>query len=174
MRKQTMKISKTILAASLLAAGFSGIASAHDYVGSVGNATVNAASDKFWIQCAGGSSYATLRVRDNPTSPEKATKVSIRGATSLAGLSAATWYTDTTDTDATTFDTSFSGPYGTAANPQPRVTGGPAIYYFEVNKNMMAGVTGAEAYIARIHCYDSSNTHNPEDQPTSVTYIQNQ
>jgi hypothetical protein len=157
-----MKLQKTIMAASLLlAAGFTGAASAHTVSGGLGNATTDAArTDVFTVQCLAGSSYFTVRVRDVKTTPEKATKVSIQASKVGATPAVTPLATDTVDTDANFSNTE-------------TITGGTGVYTVSVNKTMVAGVKGAESYVAEIHCYDAQNQHNPEDQ-TDPTFIQNQ
>jgi hypothetical protein len=124
----------------------------------VGDATANTKSDKFGINCNGGTAKVSLQVRDNKTNPEKASKVRIRGAKTLLGLASAPWSTDTNDTDAL-----FSTPILYVVN-------GATTYYFEVNKTAVAGATGAETYTARIHCLDSAGGHNPDDQSNSIDF----
>jgi hypothetical protein len=157
-----MKIRKVLVAVSLLAAtGYVGTAVAHDYPGAVGSSTSTAtATDRFGISCNGGTAKVTLQVRDTVTNPEKATQVRIRGAKTLALLASAPWSTDTTGTAA----------QNTAFSPLLEVVNGVNTYYFEVNKTVVAGVTGPETYTARIHCVDAGGFHNPEDQNSSVDF----
>jgi hypothetical protein len=153
-----MKTIKNIMAASiLLAAGVTNVTFAHDVANAVGNSTAAARTDVFEVECYTGTSYFTVSVRDTKTTPEKATKISIQA--SKGGVTTAL-STDNTDTD-------------TLFSPTKTLTGGVGIYRVTVNKNSVAGVTGAEGYTARIHCYDANNQHNPDDQSAPV-WIQNQ
>jgi hypothetical protein len=63
-----MKLLKTIMATSLLAAaGFSGVASAHDYLGTLGNAA--AATDRWYFTCAAGAASMTYRIKRTAGTP---------------------------------------------------------------------------------------------------------
>jgi hypothetical protein len=152
--KNTTKI---VAVSALLTAGFTGVASAHDVANAVGNSTTAARTDVFDVECYAGTAYFTVSVRDTKTTPEKATKVSIQA--SKGGVTTAL-STDTTDTD-------------TLFSATKTLSGGTGVYRVTVNKNSVAGVTGAEGYTARIHCYDANGQHNPDDQSDPV-WIQNQ
>ena len=150
------------LAAVILMAGFSSIAIAHDYIGVVGNATRAARSDRFYIICAPGSHHLKFQVKDIRTRPEKPTKIYIRADKPGATPAVTALSRDVKDTDA-----GFSRLL--------TITGGAGAYFFTVGKSAGApGVVGAEAYVARIHCYNSNGEHNPDDQPTTVRYLRNQ
>lgn len=150
------------IAALIMAAGFSGITLAHDYVGVVGNSTRAARTDRFYLVCAPGSQKLTFQVRDIATRPEKSTKLYIRADKPGASpaITALSW--DARDADA-------------GYSPLLTITGGSGAYFFNVGKTAGApGVVGAEAYVARIHCYNTDGEHNPDDQPYTVRYISNQ
>lgn len=149
-----MKINKLIVAAGLAAAaGYASVASAHDYIYALGVANSNVArTDIFGITCAAGTAKITYRVKDLKTTPEKATTIKIRGASTVAGLSSAVWDSANQTGGFTTLRT---------------LTNGAITYYFEINKNAVTNVLGTESYSAEIHCYDTNNQHNPDDQSTT-------
>lgn len=157
-----MKHSIKLLLAAILAVGFSGLASAHTVSGSLGKSTSDAAAtDVFDINCTntsqGTAAKLFFQVRDNKTSPEKSTKVSIQ--VSAAGSTSAL-YTDTNDGD-------------TLYTPNPGVSlnKGAVVYRVFVSKNRVANVKGPETYIAAVHCQTAGGSHTFQPDPT---YIQNQ
>lgn len=154
-----MTITKTIMAASVIAvAGYAGVASAHPYQFALGVSTTNVArTDIFGIDCNVGTAKISYQVKDVKTTPEKTTILKIRAASTQAGLASAVWY-----------PADQLGNY-TALK---YITNGANIYYFEINKNAVAGVIGTETYIAQIHCLDANGGHNPDDQsPTPDLWI---
>lgn len=157
-----MKITKTIIAASVVAAaGYAGVASAHLYTFALG--TANSAitrTDKFGLACAGGSTKITYQVKDVKTPTEKTTVIKIRAATTAAGLASATWY-----------PANQLGAY----TAEKTISNGPSTYYFEINKSTAAlpvSNNGTETYVAQMHCKDVNNVHNPDDQsPTPDVWL---
>lgn len=137
---------KTLTAALLSAAGFSGVAAAHDYGGTLG--TASTAADKFYITCAAGTAKITYQVRRNSGTPK------VRAA-AYSPVGAATTATVT----------------GTFS-PLVTLTTGSGAKFFKIDKNPAA--TGADSYTLRMHCWDKNGVHNPNAQPNTVTYIQNQ
>lgn len=142
----------TLLTGLLVAAGFSSVASAHFYNGTLG--TLATATDKFYITCATGTAKITYRVK--------------RGTVGTSNISAKAY------SPVGPLVTSNGTNYSTAAPatlPTAMITGAGA-KFFEVKK---AGTTtGARNYTLDMHCYDANNLHDPNDQPSTVTYIQNQ
>lgn len=130
----------------LLAVGFSSAAFAHDYTGTLGAATT--ATDKFYISCAAGTAKFTYQIRRNAGTPNVRAQ-----STSPAGAA-------TTSSGTGTF------------SPLITVNTGSGAKFFQVNKNPAA--TGTDSYTLRMHCWDTAGNHNPDDQPTAVTYTQNQ
>ncbi|CAG7856126.1 hypothetical protein MCAMS1_00501 [biofilm metagenome] len=136
----------TLIFGLLMAAGFSTTASAHDYGGTLGSAA--SATDKFYITCAAGTAKFTYQIRRNAGTPKVAAKSTVPvGAV-------------TTATKTGTF------------SPLITVNTSSGAKFFQVNKNPAA--SGTNSYTLRMHCYDANNLHDPNDQPSSVTYIQNQ
>lgn len=136
----------TLLTGLLVAAGFSSVASAHLYNGTLGTAA--AATDKFYITCATGTAKITYRVK--------------RGTSGSSNVSAKAY------SPVGALVTSSGTTYSSLAT----VTTGAGAKFFEIKK---AGTTsGSRSYTLDMHCYDANNLHNPDDQPDAVTYIQNQ
>jgi hypothetical protein len=140
-----MKHTKLILSL-LITAGFSTTVMAHDYGGTLGSAA--AATDKFYITCAAGTAKFTYQIRRNAGTPKVRTN-------SYSPAGAATTSTVTG---------SFS--------PLITVNTASGAKFFQVNKNPAAA--GTNSYTLRMHCLDANNLHDPNDQPATVTYIQNQ
>lgn len=144
-----MKKIKALLVASLLAVvGFSGVASAHDYTGTLGSSAT--ATDRWYFVCAGSTGSLTYQIQR------------IAGAAAHVKVK---------------FDTTqiISGPTtGTAAvtafSPLKTATTATGAKFFTINKT----AAGAVSYRVRAHCVDTNGVHNPDDQPTAQTYIQNQ
>jgi hypothetical protein len=130
----------------LLAAGFSTSAMAHDYGGTLGSAA--AATDKFYISCAAGTAKITYQIRRNSGTPNVQAKA-------YAPVGAVT----------TSVGSGSFSPLKTLATSS-------GAKFFQVNKSPAA--TGTDSYTLRMHCYDVNNVHQPDDQPTTVTYLQNQ
>lgn len=156
-----MKLNRKMIVAALLAAGFSGLASAHTVSGSLGSSTSTAAAtDVFDIDCTntsqGTAAKLFFQVRDNATSPEKSTKLSIQ--VSAAGTTSAL-YTDTIDTDALY-----------TPNPGVSLNKGAVVYRVTVSKNSVANVKGPETYSAQVHCQTSGGAHTFQPDPI---WIQN-
>ena len=137
---------KKLIFGLLLAAGFSTSAMAHDYGGTLGSAAF--ATDKFYISCAAGTAKITYQIRRNSGTPKVRTN-------SYSPLGAAT-------------TASVTGTF----SPLVTLNTGSGAKFFQVNKNPAA--TGTNSYTLRMHCYDANNLHDPNDQPASVTYLQNQ
>lgn len=148
-----MKRLKIIMAGSLLAAaGFSGVVSAHDYLGTLGAAAT--ATDKYYLVCAAGTAKLTYQVQ----------RTFGTGNLSIEGAKAGATVTPPPVASISS---------GTAFSPVKTMTGGGAgAYFFTVKKSPASGA--ARGWRARIHCYDANGQHNPDDQPTTVTYTQNQ
>lgn len=137
---------KSLIVGLLGVIGFSSMASAHDYNGVFG--TTATATDKFYITCAAGTAKFTYQVRRN------AGAVNIKAqATSPVG-------TATTSSGTGVF------------SPLITVNTGGGAKFFQVNKNTSS--TATAGYTLRMHCWDTAGNHNPDDQPTTVTYTQNQ
>lgn len=142
-----MKKLKTLMAASLVAAaGFSGAASAHDYLGTLGTAAT--AKDTWYFSCLNSSTAKVqLQVKRQAGTP------CAKAALSFPALSA-------TSCSTTTFTT------------LQQVTTGSGAKVFTISKN--PAIAGTLSYTVRAHCIDSTGVHNPDDQTTPQTYIQNQ
>lgn len=138
-----MKSSKTLLAL-LVTAGFSSIASAHDYGGTLG--TTATAKDKFYLTCVTATAKMTYQIRRN--SGTASVKLS-NDATGISTTSTAT------------------GTFSPLITVTP-TTGGAK--FFTVTKS----AAGAASYTARIHCYDASGVHQDTYQSATVTYTLNQ
>jgi hypothetical protein len=144
-----MKKIKALLVTSLLAvAGFSGVASAHDYTGSLGSAAT--ATDRWYFVCSAGTASLTYQIqRTAGTAAHVKVKFDTTGIISGPTTGAAAV-------------TAFS-PLKTAAT-------GASAKFFTINKT----AAGAVSYRVRAHCLDASGTHNPDDQTAVQTYVQNQ
>ncbi len=142
-----MKTIKTMIAASLVAAaGFSGAASAHDYLGGLGTAA--AATDAWYFTCLKPTTTKVqIQVKRQAGTP--CVKAALNG-TALSATSCST----------TTFTT------------LQQVATGPGNKIFIVNKSPAA--SGTLSYTVRAHCIDNTGVHNPADQTTPQTYFQNQ
>ncbi len=144
-----MKKIKALLIASLLAAaGFSSVASAHDYTGSLGSAA--GATDRWYFVCSGGTASLTYQIQRTA-----GTAAHVRVKFDTTGIISG----PTTGTAAVT---AFS-PLKTAAT-------GASVKILTINKT----AAGAVSYRVRAHCIDASGQHNPDDQTDVQTYIQNQ
>jgi hypothetical protein len=142
-----MKKLKTLMAASLVAAaGFSGAASAHDYLGTLGTAAT--AKDIWYFQCLNpNTAKVQLQVKRQAGTP--CVKAALNG-TALSATSCST--------------TTFTALQSIAAGPGAKV--------FTISKN--PALAGTDSYTVRAHCIDNTGVHNPDDQTTPQTYLQNQ
>jgi hypothetical protein len=142
-----MKKFKTLMAVSLVAAaGFSGAAFAHDYLGTLGTAAT--AKDIWYFQCLNpNTAKVQLQVKRQAGTP------CVKAALSGTALSATSCST-----------TSFTALQAVAAGPGAKV--------FTVSKN--PALAGTDSYTVRAHCIDNTGVHNPNDQTTPQTYLQNQ
>lgn len=141
-----MKKIKTLIAASLVAAaGFSGAASAHDYLGTLGTAA--AATDIWYFTCLNPNT-AKVQLQVKRTAGTPCVKASLSGTT-LTATSCSTSYTALTS-----------------------VSTGAGNKVFIVNKS--PALAGGISYNVRAHCIDNTGVHNPADQTDVQTYIQNQ
>jgi hypothetical protein len=140
-----MKHAKLILSL-LITAGFSTTAMAHDYGGTLGS--VATATDKFYISCAAGTAKITYQIRRNS------------GAQNMQAKAYSPVGAVTTSTGSGSF------------SPMITLATGSGAKFFQVNKSPAA--TGTDSYTLRMHCYDANNLHDPNDQPATVTYLQNQ
>ncbi len=137
----------TLLAGLLVASGFSSVASAHDYLGALGNAA--AATDKFYITCAANAGIAKITYQVQRTTGVK--NVSAKAYSPVGALTTSA---------------------GAAFGPEITVNTGAGAKFFEVKKS--PAEAGTRNYRLRMHCKDAGNGHDPADQPTSVMYVQNQ
>lgn len=141
-----MKKIKTLMAVSLIAAaGFSGAASAHDYLGTLGTATT--ATDIWYFTCLNPNT-AKVQLQVARTAGTPCVKAALSGTT----------------LNATSCSTSFTALQQVATGPGNKV--------FIVNKNPQ--IAGTLSYNVRAHCIDNTGVHNPADQTTPQTYLQNQ
>ncbi|MEQ1557588.1 MAG: hypothetical protein ABL933_01440 [Methyloglobulus sp.] len=149
-----MKTITTIMAASLLlAAGFSSVASAHTYAGTLKapTAAIPGPTDKFYIVCAAGS--ATLEYSISRTAPAAGTlKLQIKETNHAASVT--------------------NGTKGTLS-PVITFPATAGAYSFSVSKSPVTAA-GTASYSAQIHCIDANGVHQDSDQSQSVTYTQNQ
>jgi hypothetical protein len=144
-----MKKIKALWVASLLAVvGFSGVASAHDYSGSLGASA--SATDRWYFVCAGSTGSLTYQIqRTAGTAAHVKAKFDSTGI--ISGPT--------------------TGPAAvTAFSSLKTATTASGTKFFTINKT----AAGAVGYRVRVHCVDTSGTHNPDDQPTAPTYVQNQ
>lgn len=133
------------MAASLVAAAaLSGVASAHDYLGTLGNAAT--ATDRWYFVCATGTAKVTYQIQR--TAGTRNVQISF----------------DSTGV--------VSGPTGTAFSAEKTATTGSGAKLFTIKKGPAAA--GNVSYRVRAHCKDANNIHDPSDQTTTQTYIQNQ
>lgn len=137
----------TLATALLAAAGFSGLAGAHDYSGALGNAAT--ATDKWYFQCL------------NPNTVKITFQVRRSAGT---GCVKATY--NATGANTTSCSTTFAP--AVAIN----IATGAGAKQFTINKN--PANTGARSYTVRAHCIDKTGVHNPADQTSTQTYTQNQ
>lgn len=144
-----MKKSK-IMFGLLLALGFSGVASAHDYGGILGTSTT--ATDKFYIICPTGSATMKYQVRRNSGTAQ----LKLCGLKSTAACPS----TNNTITTAT-------GVF----SPLKSIGTGSGAYFFTLSKNTASAA--ANSWTVRAHCYNANNTHI-DGQSLTVTYTQNQ
>lgn len=137
---------KSILMAALFAsAGFSGIASAHNYSGTLGSGA--GATDRWYFQCLSGTNvkitYQILRTAGTPC-------VSTNSYSPLGA------------------STKSCGAW----SPLVTVLTGPGVKFFQVNKSPAA--TGTNSYVVSAHCWNSDGTHQEAEQTTPQIYLQNQ
>ena len=137
----------TLIAGLLLAAGFSGAASAHDY--NLGLTTPAAATDKFYIVCGSGTTKIGYQVRRNAGGP--------------ANLAACKLTSCTTGATGTTTTSAGTGAF----SPLKTLAAGAAAFQFQVKKSPAAA--GAVGYTLRAHCLTSTGGH--ASQSTGVTYL---
>jgi hypothetical protein len=137
----------TLLTGLLVAAGFSSVASAHFYLGSLGTAA--GATDKFYITCAANAGIAKITYTIQRTTGVQ--NVSAKAYSPVGALT-----------------TSAGAAYG----PVITVNTGAGAKFFEVKKS--PAVAGARNYRLDMHCKDANNGHDPADQSETATYIQNQ
>lgn len=162
MKGTKMKNSKIIITATLLlAAGYTGLVSAHTVSGTVGSASNgNAATDVYQVTCsdAGDGSGVPdnlyLHVKDQ--APVLAPLVSTQAnkGTATTGLS-----TDSIDGDAV---------YSPAVTLKPTAGSGSGVYTVKVNKSAST-VKGLEIYTLETHC-QKGLVH----AGTAIALIQNQ
>ena len=140
-----------IMLGLVLAASFSGVASAHDYGGVLGTRTT--ATDKFYIVCAAGTRTMRYQVRRN----SGVAQLKLCGLKSTAACPAAN-NTITTRTG--------------VFSPLKTIGTGAGAYFFTLTKTTRSTVPNS--YTVRAHCYDARGQHNPNSQPTVVRYLVNQ
>lgn len=142
-----MKKIKTLIAVSLVAvAGFSGVASAHDYLGTLG--TAKAATDVWYFTCLNPNT-AKVQLQVKRTSGTQCVKAALVSPAANATSCSSASFT-----------------------PLVTVSTGAGNKFFIVNKNPQAA--GGVSYTVRAHCLDNTGVHNPADQTTPQTYTQNQ
>lgn len=145
-----MKKSKLMLGL-LMAVGFSGVASAHEYAGAI-TAPITKTTDKFYITCAAGTTSMKYHVKRTAGGPSNL---------ALCPLSSS---------GCTVANTTTSGGTG-VYSALKTVTAGAGAFHFQVKKSPVAA--GAVGYMVEAHCMEG-NTHYPNDQSTTVTYTVNQ
>ncbi len=141
----------TLLAGMLIAAGFSSLAFAHDYGGTL--KTLPTATDKFYIACATGTQTISYQVRRNSGTAQ----LNLCGLKSTAACPSANKTVTTT-----------TGVF----SPLRRIGTGAGAYFFTLKKNSAS--TAGNSWTVRAHCLDANGAHDPNDQPTTVTYTQQQ
>jgi hypothetical protein len=157
-----MKNSKKIITtALLLAAGYTGLVSAHSVSGTVGiSLTGAAATDVYNVTCTnnGGGVPTSLYLHVKDLAPILAPIVSTQANKSTATTVLSS---DTVDGDAN---------YSPALTLTPSAAiGGTGVYTVRVNKSASATVKGAEIYTLEYHC-QAGTTHTG----TAIALIQNQ
>jgi hypothetical protein len=142
-----MKKLTTLMAVSLIAAaGFSGVASAHDYLGTLGASAT--ATDMWYFTCLNpNTAKVQLQVKRQAGTP------CVKAALNGAALSATSCST-------------------TAFTALQTVATGPGTKIFTINKN--PAIAGTDSYTVRAHCIDNAGVHNPDDQTATQTYLKNQ
>ncbi len=134
----------------------SGSALAHTQSGVLGNTTSSGTkTDKYVVECSGGTHHLQIQVRDKKTAPELGTKLTISAVNGTAAACTAS-STDNTDTD---------GLYSAIAS----CDGGDGDYVMSVVKPAWTA-NGKETYIAQFHCEDAAGNHTE----TVFSQIQNQ
>lgn len=136
----------TLMAGLLLAASFSSVASAHNYSGTLG--TASTAKDRWYFSCL------------NPNTVKVKFQVKRTAGTPCVK---ATY-------DATGVNATSCGALAPATAIS--VTTGAGAKVFSVNKN--PAKSGTNSYTVVAHCIDNTGVHNPSDQTTPQTYLQNQ
>ena len=136
-----------LLIGLLLAAGFSTVASAHSYLGTLGSATT--ATDKWYFQCISRNTVkVTFQVRRTAGTP---CVRAIYNATGQNGTSC-----------------------GALAPATPiTVATGAGAKFFTINKNSTVK-TGTNSYAVVAHCWNRDGTHVDSQQTTPQVYQQNQ
>ncbi|MEQ1557590.1 MAG: hypothetical protein ABL933_01450 [Methyloglobulus sp.] len=144
----------TTLVGLLAMMGFSSVASAHTYGGTLKapKAAMPGPTDKFYIVCAPGT--ASLEYYISRTAPAAGTlKLQIKETNHAASV--------TTN--------------GTKGTLSPVITfpATAGAHSFSVSKSPVTAA-GTAYYTAYITCYDAYGVHQDSDQSQSVTYTQNQ
>lgn len=135
----------------LMAVGFSGVASAHEYAGAI-TAPITKTNDQFYITCAAGTTSMQYHVKRTAGGPSNLALCPL----SSSGCTAAN---TTTSAGTAVYSAVKSVPAGAGA------------FFFKVAKSPVA--VGAVGYMVEAHCMEG-NTHYPNDQSTTVTYTVNQ
>jgi hypothetical protein len=150
-----MKISKLLMAVGLLAAlGFSGVASAHQYSGTLGVAA--AATDRWYIVCT-APSVGYMEYRIQRTSRAAGTNAHVKIVFDSTGIASG----PTTGAKAVT---AFS-PQKTGATPRAGAK------FFTIKKT----AAGAVSYRVSAYCLDKNGLEvSPDELSSSQIYIQNQ
>jgi hypothetical protein len=139
----------TLLAGLVLAAGFSSVASAHDYTSGLG--TITTATDRAYIVCPAGTAKMFYQVRRN----SGAAQINACGLNSSAACPAA----NSVITAST--GVFIAGKY---------VATGAGAFFFTIKKNSASSV--GNSYTLRAHCTSASGAHLT--QADALTYFQNQ
>jgi hypothetical protein len=145
-KELTMKNTNMIMGL-LLAAGFSTVASAHNYAGTLKAPAINA--DKWYFVCQNPNT-ATVEFQVKKTKGTPCVKATY----------------DATGANATACTTALK-----PAAPIV-ITTGPGPKFFTISKN--PAIAGTDSYSVSAHCIDNTGVHNPDDQTTPQTYTQNQ
>ena len=142
-----MKIAKWLLIVGFwFGMGFSGVASAQVYLGTLGTAAT--AKDTWYFSCLNrNTAKVQLQVKRQIGNP------CVKAALSGTALSA-------TSCSTTTFTT------------LQQVAAGRGNKFFTISKNV--AIAGTLSYTVRAHCIDNTGVGNPADQTSPQTYIQNQ
>ena len=149
------KVKISIATGLILSVGYVGMAFAHTQAGSLGTTTsATTKTDTYTVSCSGGSHHLRIQVKDNKTTPELGTKLTI-SATKAVGSGAAC-----ATPNGPTVSTTDANDADTAYSAWAQCDGGDGDYVMKVVKPAWTA-NGRETYVSQFHCEmnDVAHTH---------------